>query len=240
MRDERSLTEPPLNPLPPVVWALALPMIVLECILQLADRGVLGGAQGVGWRMTLLSRMVFVPEQLAWMWDTRQVAPAEAARLLSYAFVHLGFTHAAFVVVFVLALGKFVGEVFRPLPLALLFLGSTIGAAVVYALVVLQVPALRADGGRALPLVGGYPGAFGLIGAFTFILWLRLGAVGAPTWRAFSLIGMMLAVRLIFGLLFGGGPDWVADLAGFGIGFALSFVLIPGGPARLLAHLRER
>lgn len=240
MSEHRSHMEPPLNPLPPVVWALALPMIVLECILQLAGAGVLGGAQGVGWRMTVLSRMAFVPDQLVWMWEARRFVPQEAVRLLAYAFVHVSFTQAAFVVVFVLALGKFVGEVFRPLALALLFLGSVVGAALVYTLVVANVPALQTDHGQMVPLAGGYPGAFGLIGAFTFILWARLGASGAPTWRAFSLIGMMMAIRLLFGLLFGGGPDWVADLAGFGIGFGLSFLLVPGGPAALLRHLRER
>lgn len=230
----------PLNPLPPVVWALALPMIVLECILQLADAGFIGGAQGIGWRHMAWNRMALVPEILADMWTRRHAQPADLARLLAYAFIHVSFTQAAFVVVFVLALGKFVGEVFRPLALALLFIGSVVGAALIYALVVLNVPALQTPYGQTIPLVGGYPGAFGLIGAFTFIIWLRLGASGGSGWRAFSLIGMLMLVRLLFGLLFGGGPDWVADLAGFAVGFGLSFLLIPGGPARLLAHLRER
>lgn len=229
MQDRPYGTEPPLNPLPPVVWALALPVIVLECVLQLADAGLIGGAGGVGWRMTVLSRMAFSPEQLVWMWDTGRFLPQELTRLLAYAFVHVGFGHAAFVVVFVLALGKFVGEVFRPLPLALLFLGSSVGAALIYAAT-----------GQVAALAGGYPGAFGLIGAFTFILWLRLGASGGSGWRAFSLIGMLMAVRLVFGLLFGSDPSWIADIAGFAVGFGLSFLLVPGGPARLIAHLRDR
>jgi len=229
MQDRPYGTEPPLNPLPPVVWALALPMIVLEAVLQLADQGLIGGAGGVGWRMTVRSRMAFAPEQLVWMWDTGRLLPAELSRLLAYPFVHVGFAHAAFVVVFVLALGKFVGEVFRPLALALLFLGSSVGAALIYTAT-----------GQVAPLVGGYPGAFGLIGAFSFILWLRLGATGGSGWRAFSLIGMLMAVRLVFGLLFGSDPSWIADLAGFAMGFALSFLLVPGGPGRLIAHLRKR
>ncbi|GGE03646.1 Rhomboid family protein [Gemmobacter megaterium] len=232
--------EPPLNPLPPVVWALALPMIVLEAVLQLAEAGLIGGQNGVGWRLTVLSRMAFVPDQLAWMIETRQFPMADLSRLLAYSFAHVSLTHAAFVVVFVLALGKFVSEVFRPWAVAVLFLGSAIGAAVLYTLVLALVPALRLNTGQMLPLVGGYPAAFGMIGAFTFVLWLRLGGTGGPSWRAFTLIGMMMAVRLLFGILFGGGPDWVADLAGFGVGFGLSFLVVPGGPARLLAHLRER
>lgn len=240
MSQNPHLPESPLNPLPPVVWALALPIIILEAILQLADTGLIGGAQGVGWRLTVLSRMAFLPDQLLWMIDTRQFPPAELARLLAYTFVHVSFTHAAFAVVFVLALGKFVGEVFRPLALAVLFLGSAIGAALIYTLVVSNVPALQTSTGQSVPLAGAYPAAFGLIGAFSFILWIRLGASGAPAWRAFSLIGMLMVVRLVFGLLLGSGPDWVADLAGFAVGFTLSFLLVPGGPARLLEHLRSR
>lgn len=232
--------EPPLNPLPPVVWALALPMIVLEAVLQLASAGLIGGQDGVGWRLTVLQRMAFVPDQLLWMFETRQFPLPDLARLLAYAFAHVSLSHAAFVVVFVMALGKFVSEVFRPWAVATLFLGSSIGAALIYTAVLNAVPALQLSTGQMMPLVGGYPGAFGLIGAFTFVLWLRLGADGGPSWRAFSLIGMMMAVRLIFGLLFGSGPDWVADLAGFGVGFGLSFVVVPGGPSRLLEHLRQR
>lgn len=240
MSSNPHLPQSPLNPLPPVVWALALPIIVLECILQLADRGILGGAQGIGWRMTVLERMAFSPDQLRWMWESGHFPPADVARALAYSFVHVGFTHAAFAAVFVLALGKFVGEVFRPFALALVFIGSAVGAALIYTVITAMVPALQTATGQVVPLVGAYPGAFGLIGAFSFILWVRLGATGGEGWRAFSLIGMLMAVRLVFGLMFGSSPDWVADLAGFAIGFALSFVLVPGGPARLIEHLRNR
>lgn len=229
MDDRPYGTESPLNPLPPVVWALTLPMIVLEAVLQLADAGLLGGAEGIGWRITVLNRMAFSPDLLSWMWETGRFIPAEVARLFAYAFVHVGFMHAAFAIVFVLALGKFCAEVFRPAAIAAIFLASSAGAALIYTAL-----------GQVVPLVGGYPGAFGLIGAFTFVLWLRLGATGGPTWRAFSLIGMLMLVRLIFGIFFGVGPDWIADLAGFAVGFALSFLLVPGGPKRLMARLRER
>ncbi|MEY4697689.1 MAG: hypothetical protein RIT14_2117, partial [Pseudomonadota bacterium] len=39
---------------------------------------------------------------------------------------------------------------------------------------------------------------------------------------------------------FGGGYEWVADLAGFATGFALSFVVSPGGWRRVVAKLRQR
>ena len=49
-----------------------------------------------------------------------------------------------------------------------------------------------------------------------------------------------MAIQLIFGLLFGGRPDWVADLAGFVAGFGLSFVVAPGGWRHTLTIIRRR
>lgn len=89
-------------------------------------------------------------------------------------------------------------------------------------------------------LIGAYPGIYGLIGAFTFLIWTRLALVGANRLRAFSLIGMLLAVQLVFGLLFGGGWDWVAEVAGFATGFLLSFVVSRGGFRRVVEMVRQR
>ena len=90
------------------------------------------------------------------------------------------------------------------------------------------------------PLIGAYPPVYGLIGAFTFLLWVGLAAQGANKLRAFSMIGFLLGVQLLFGVLFGGGWEWLADIAGFAAGFGLSFVVSPGGWARVVAGLRQR
>ncbi len=90
------------------------------------------------------------------------------------------------------------------------------------------------------PLIGGFPAVYGLIGAFTFRLWVKLAQTGGPQARAFTLIGFLMGIQLIFGLLFGGTPDWVADLAGFASGFGLSFLVSPGGWDRVVARLRQR
>ena len=151
-------------------------------------------------------------------------------RFVTYGFVHVSPTHALFVGVFILALGKFVAEVFRPWAILAVFFAAEIVAGLVYSV----IPGVH------LALVGGYPAAYGLIGAFTFILSARLGAMNANRARAFVMIGMLLGFQLLLGLIFGGSPDWVADLAGFATGFLLSFVVAPGGPAYLLARLRQR
>ncbi len=222
---------PPLNPLPPVVWALALPIIAMELVLNLADAGLVGGAQGVGWRLQAMERFAFSPDLMRYFLETGQYPLNGLHRLVSYPFVHGNVTHAVFVVVILLALGKMVGEVFRWWALLVVFFVSAVVGALVYTLV---LPGVRA------PLIGGYPPVYGLIGGFTFLLWVNLAAVGANKYRAFTLIGLLLGIQLLFGLLFGGGYDWVADLSGFVTGFTLSFMVSPGGWARVLEKVRQR
>ena len=118
----------------------------------------------------------------------------------------------------------------------ILFFDSGVGGLSVVAPTVALLP----TAGFGL-LVGGYPGVYGLLGAFTFLLWTRLGQENANRLRAFSLVGLLLAFQLVFGLLFGNaGYAWVAEIAGFVTGFALSFLLVPGGLADVRARIRHR
>ena len=221
---------PPFNPLPPVVLALAIVIGGVELVLQLADRGLIGGAQGVGLRIDLLNRFAFSPPMFDRMVETGDVSAPALLRLVSYAFVHLGFAHVLFVLVFLLALGKMVGEVFHPAALLAIFFGSAIVGALAYGLI-LDDPAA---------LVGGYPAVYGLIGAYTFLLRIGLTRTGGDPNRAFTLIGFLLGIQLLFGALFGGSNDWVAEVAGFVTGFALSHVVCPGGWRRLRDRMRNR
>lgn len=220
----------PLNTLPAAVWLLALPMLLIEAAAQLGASGLAGGPEGVGWRLGMLERFGFFPELLRKNLALGDYASENMIRLISYPFVHGDLTSAAFGVVMLLALGKVVGEVFRPWALVAVFLGSAVIAALVYA----AIPPMQA------PLIGAFPAVYGLVGAFTFLMWVRLAAVGANQFRAFSLIGALLFFQFVMGMLFGGGTMWVAEIAGFAAGFCLSFVLSPGGWARVKARLRER
>lgn len=228
--------ESPLNPVPPVVWLLALPVIASEAVFGLSRMGFLAAQGGPAMRQIAVKRAEFAPEFLLRMWERHEVALPGLARLLTYPFVHYSFTHALFVAVFLLALGNSIAHVFRFAGVLGLFFGSAIGGALVYTLLAAALP-----GARFEPLVGGYPAVYGMLGGFTFLLWMRLAAEHAHRMRAFTLIGALMLFQLVFGALFGGmGMSWLADLAGFACGFLLSFVLIPGGWARVRAHLRER
>lgn len=233
MRD--GMNESPINQLPWVVWALALPMIAGEVVFALGRAGLIGGAQGVTLRGNAMEMTAFAPQMLERMWALGTVDFGQAYRLLSYSFVHYSFTHALFVIVFTLALGNLVAANFRPWAVLALFFGSAIGGALVYTV----FSALYE--GRVGPLVGGYPAVYGLVGAFTFLLWTRLAAAHVNRMRAFTLIGMLLLFQLVFGLLFGNaGFAWIAEIAGFACGFGLSFLVVDGGLGRALQHLRQR
>lgn len=222
---------PPLNPLPWVIWLLALPLIAMEVVLSLGEAGVVGGPQAIGWRLQAVERFALFPELLKYQLANGGNPVEELTRLISYVLVHGTFTHALFAVVMLLALGNMVASVFRWWGVLVVFLGSAALGGAAYGLL---VPGLKTQ------LIGAFPGVYGLIGAFTFLIWTRLALVGANRLRAFSLIGMLLAVQLVFGLLFGGGWDWVAEVAGFSAGFLLSFVVSPDGFRRVVAMVRQR
>ncbi len=223
------INQNPFNAIPTVVVVLAVAIAGIELAFQAGARGF-GGADAVGWRLEALNAWAFSPQLWDRMVETGQFPPRALLRLLSYSFVHLGFGHMLFVLVFLLALGKMVAEAFSAAALVAVLAVSSVAGALVYASV------LDPD----VALVGGYPAVYGLIGAYTFILWTGLGAIGEQRLRAFTLIAFLMGIQLFFGLAFGGGLEWVADLGGFAAGFALSFVVSPGGWRKVLDRLRQR
>ncbi|MFZ5962312.1 rhomboid family intramembrane serine protease [Thalassococcus sp. BH17M4-6] len=226
---ESPINQSPVNPLPPVVVALFLMIAGIEALFQLGTRGLMGGPQAVGWRLGAMQDYAVSGRLLHWMVETGQYPAEQLVRFVAYAFVHANFTHAMFACVMLLALGKMVGEVMGNLATLVLFLGSAIGGALIYGWFT----------SSGVPLIGALPAVYGLIGGFTYLLWVQLGRMGAQQIRAFSLIGILLGLQLIFGLLFGGGQDWIADIGGFVVGFGLSILLVPGGWTRLRAYLRR-
>jgi len=219
----------PLNPIPPVVLVLFLVIVGIEAAFSLGARGIIGGADAVGWRSAAIQDYGVHGQILRWMVETGQFPPEHLRRLVAYAFVHGSFTHALFAAVLLLALGKFLGEVFRHWAVLAIFVTATVGGALVYGLV---------PGDRPW-LIGAFPGVYGMIGGFTYVMWLRLGQMGANQARAFTLIGVLMALQLVFALLFGGSSTWIADVAGFVAGFAVAIPLSPGGLTRLRTRLHR-
>lgn len=222
--------ESPMNPVPPVVLALALVIFGIEVAFTLGTNGMAGGPTAVGWRTEYMERFAFSDRVFEWMRETGQWPAEHLLRFVAYPFLHWGFTQMLFAAAILLAMGKIVGEVMGPVRVLVLFFAGSIVGALAFALI-LNDPT---------PLVGAFPGDYALIGGFTYLLWLKLGQAGANQVRAFSMIGVLMGLQLLFGLLFGSDNFWLADLAGFGTGFALSILLVPGGFARLLHRMRNR
>ena len=81
----------PLNPLPPVVWALALPMIAMEAVVTLGASGLVGGPDAIGWRLQALERFVFAPDVMRAMLDMSTTAQIQDSLRLGHAVLgHLG------------------------------------------------------------------------------------------------------------------------------------------------------
>ncbi|SLN14833.1 Rhomboid family protein [Roseivivax jejudonensis] len=218
----------PVNPIPPVVLILFAVMAVAELAFSLGARGLAGGPGAIGWRVAMIERFAFSGEILEWMVQTRQAPLQHVVRILSYPFVNGAFTATLFACVMLLALGKMVAETMGQARTLAVFAGASIGGALIYT-----------AAGASAPLYGGFTPVYGLIGAFTYLLWVRLGRMGEAQIRAFSLIGVLLGLQLVFGLLFGSSPHWVAEVGGFVTGFALTVALVPGGAARILARIRR-
>lgn len=230
MYDDRSPNESPVNPVSPVIVVIFIVMIVIEGIFSLGNAGLIGGAQAVGWRTAALQDYAFAPAFLSYMVGNGDFGLDMLQRLVTYPFVNASFQSTLIAGVMFLALGKFVGEAMKPAGLVALFLISTIGGALVFGLFAPEREWLY----------GGFPPAYGLIGAYSYMLSVYMRAVGQNQIMAFRLIGFLMGLQLLFGLFFQTGHSWIAEFTGFVLGFAVAPLLLPGGLSRLREKLRHR
>lgn len=213
----------PFNALPPIVIILVALIGGVEIALQAGAAGLIGGPEAIGWRINLMEKVGFFDRYFEWMREAGTWPFDGLLRFVAYPVVHYNVTHAIFACVMLLAMGKFVGERFPGLNVLILVLGTSALAAVGYGFL-LDDPA---------PLVGAYPAVYGLLGAYSWILFMGLGDKGENRLQAFTLIAVLMGLQLLFQLIGGGGNEWIADLIGFAAGFALSYVLAPDGAARI-------
>ncbi len=223
-------SENPFNAIPPIILGLVVVVVGVEAVLSLADQGWLGGRTGVGWRSAAIQDYGMSPNVIAVIFDQGVWTFDLLKRFVTYPFVHGSFTHALWGIVLLLALGKYVAEVLNPVAVIILFLACTIGGALVYGLL----------SPRNVALIGVFPPVYGLIGAYTYLMWLTLGRLGENQFRAFSLIIVLLGIMLVYGMVFGSSPTWIAEIAGFVIGLALAPILSPGGWGAFVMRIRQR
>lgn len=238
MDDEEDYQRPEsaVNALPPVVIALTLLIVGVEAVFQLANAGVIGGPRGVGWRIAAIEEYGYSAAVFDRVWVTGDYSFDMLKRFVAFPFINVQLTQVAFCAALTLALGKFTAETYGQLKMVLIYLICTIAGAVAFGVFV---------EGR-FPLLGGFTPVYGLIGAYTYSLWLSLGEAGENRIMAFRLIGFLLALQLVWGIMAGvlydspSSPTWISELTGFATGFLLATVLAPGGWAALVRRLRER
>lgn len=225
------MNQAPVNPIPAPVLFIFLTILGIEAIFFLGQNGF-GGPYAIGWRVNAIRDYGFSPQVMEYLlrgqWDFDLVK-----RLVTYPFVHGSQIHAVFAAVLWIALGKFVGDAIGGRAVLIISLAAVIGAALVYGYVGHLM-------GWTAPLFGSYPMDYGMIGAFTYVNWVWLGRSGGNKMQAFRLIGMLMGLQLVFGVAFGGDTTWVADVAGFLIGGAITPLVVPGGWSAFVARMRNR
>ncbi len=219
----------PVNPVPAVILILAGALAVIEIGLQLGARGIIGGPEAIGWRIELLRYFAFFDRYFDWMLTTGRLPLDGIYRFFTHPFIGGSFTTVLIGCVILLAIGNVVGRVFSSWAILLIFFVSAAVGALAYGLV------MTTD----QPLNGPFPPVYGLMGAFTWILWMKARHEGTNPLLAFRLPGFLLLFQVTFWVLFGAMDGLVADMAGLLCGFLMSFVFGPGGLSRV-TRMRDR
>ncbi len=221
--------QPILNEIPSVIMALFLLVVGIEGFIVLGEQGVLGNRYGIGMRYGLINQHGLFPAALGNQINSGVYSWFELKRFLSYSFVHGSTVGTALSCALLLAMGKFVGSVFGNVAIFIVFISAAIGGAILYSLLVPSGPVL----------FGMFTGVYGLLGAHAFLRWVALRAARQPALQAFSLIGFLIGIQIVFAFSFGNTWVWVSELSGAIIGFSVCFFVAPGGLQRILDVIRR-
>ena len=208
-------------------------MIVLFLIIVIGE-AYIAGAEARLWgsfdaRIALMRQFAFMPEGFGRAMSAGLWISELFWRMLTYPFVHGSLMQGVFASVFILAMGKFVGEVLGNIAVVAIFFASAIFAALGFAMFT----------SSGFPLFGGFPAAYGLIGAFTFVLFSRSQGILTQQLMAFRLLGILMVINIAFAMMQSGPPLWVAELFGAISGFISAMIIHPGGVKIIINKIRR-
>ena len=216
------------NTMPSIVVALFAIILGVETWFA-AGTLLIGGPEIIEWRVKAIEKYAVPAELFPWMIENNQYPLEHLARFVSFSFINKSMINTAIACALFLAMGKMVGSVFSSVAVLILFVGSAATGATIYSLIVLENSWL----------FGSLTGIYGLIGAYTFIMWITLRRQNAPQKQAFYLIFLIMGIQLFFGIIFEDNKSWIADLISSITGFSLSFLFFPGGLSKVLDLLRK-
>lgn len=220
---------PIINPMPKIIVALFMIIAAVEITFLLAQAQFIGGASGIGWRQYAVTTYGVNSALLPWMIENNYFPLEHVVRFVAYPFIHGSTIQTAIACALFLAIGRMVGHVFSWLAVSIIFFGSALFGAAAYSYF----------GPEGNWLFGSFPAVYGMIGAYTFMMWVALRAQHGNQNQAFYLIAMLMGVQLVFEFFFSGKSDWIADLTGFLFGFFVCFLLAPGGVKKVLEMIRR-
>jgi len=206
-----------INPLPPIILIITLLIVLVEIIFQIAEVRILSDFSNGITRNNIVFRYAFFGSLQDWMISNLSLEWSLVLRYFTFPFIHFNFLQAIIAMVMFLALGKMVYEVYSGFSFLILIIVSSFTGAFFYGLLL----------NDEFPLVGAFPAIYGLIGAYTYLLWISMKFLGARSANAFILIAVLLGIQIIFKVVFNGSNDWVADLFGFLTGFIFASLIRP-------------
>ncbi len=237
--------ESPFNSVPVSVLVLVFIIVGVEIAITLGNAGIIGGPTAVGWRLDWIDQFAVSPAVIDRIFGLGDLSYYMTRRLVGYSFINAGWVPVIFASAMLLALGKFIGESWKPLSILMTFVVAGIVGGLVFGIVTPQ----------NMPLFGSFPAVYGLIGAYSYLRWLELQHSGNNKWKAFGLITFVVLIQIVWGLIlklltafgfFEADPSaimiyfGIASLSGFVTGLVLSPILGPGGWATFVARLRQR
>ncbi len=225
--EEARLARYPINPLPPLIAVLACAIVGIELLFQLGHYRIVGGASAFGWRINALQDWAFQGSLLEYAYQTGRLGTEAAVRIFTYPFVNESFHPAFFGSVLLLALGTAVSKVYPGWAVVLVLVLSTVTGAVVFTI---------AEGGDRL-LTGDFPAVYGLLGLYTWSLWINAEPGTSERWQAFRLVGLLTTLQLLALAIYGRGSNLLGELSCFVLGFVVAFVVGPGSRERLARWL---
>lgn len=196
----------------PVLLAIFILCLIPEILLSGAGWGLWGSP---AWRRWAIEYGGFWTGLLR---NWRPNYPLQPwAMFVTYSFLHGGLVHFVVNMMTLFSLGPALADYFGGWRLAVIYVVSTIGGAIGFALL----------SGQTQPMVGASGALFGLAGALVALSWRDLRAEGAPLTPVVRAVVLLAVLNLVLWWAMNGQLAWETHLGGFVIGWIAALILDP-------------